>query len=136
MTAFEQYLQALGRTEGPKPFPLLIEQMTVEQIQQLEVRLRVEYNRENFVMGSSLGFLAPGESLKDVIEKDARILRELGLTYAEIANVLARGVSEGRTKGFNQSCPWGDYDPGRNDMLVYEDPNTSLNLVYSFLCHI
>ncbi|MBI2543255.1 MAG: hypothetical protein HYW24_03655 [Candidatus Aenigmarchaeota archaeon] len=116
-----------------KRFPNLVEQMSNEDIRELENRLRKDYVKVDFEMGSSNGFLGCGESLVEVIERDKKTLLELGLTYKGIATTLGMGISLGKTRGFNQSCPWGDNYPSDNSMMVYKDPKTGLSMVYSFL---
>jgi hypothetical protein len=43
---------------------------------------------------SGKGFLGPGESLEEVIERDEMALREMGISYEEIANAIRRVIDD------------------------------------------
>ena len=43
---------------------------------------------------SEKGFLGPGESLEGVIERDEMALREMGISYEEIANAIRRVIDD------------------------------------------
>lgn len=120
--------------------PARLEQMSPEDIIELEKRLRKEYSREDFGHGSSLGFLGANESFRAVVERDAQILQELGLTYDEIAKILQADETQklltigGRLRqqrGFPQYCPWGDAeDTNYAEELEYRDQKTGLSIKY------
>jgi len=64
-------------------------------IEELENRMRPGQFSEK-------GFLGPSERLMDVLETDEKRLKELGVTYEELADALQRIIEEGdRKRGQN-----------------------------------
>lgn len=88
-------------------FPSLLEvQRTLTRgipLSELESRLKPNGNGVSWSDASTGGFLAPNESLIDVVERDYHTLSELGIDYEQMAkmtaDVLSQSAKEAYCKG-------------------------------------
>lgn len=126
-------------TKKECPFPNIVSRSTpAEVISDLEQRLRPYKGFDP--SRSTGGFLGENESLLNVLDRDEKRLRELGLTYESIAQRISNGrYTEFQQRGGYQFCPWGD--TGELDYagheFEYTDPNTRLTIrVPRLLVHL
>ena len=88
-------------------YPLRIEQMSKEQIRELEERMRPGNRTEK---GSREGFLSETDSLQEIIVQDAATLQGIGIEHKDLAYQLKIQLAKEQNKIGSlgkQYCPWG-----------------------------